>query len=146
MADDAPEASGDQKPPAQFPQTAPKATRSYDDMNTGHMVFELQGTVGEMKEAITALDRAVERGAGRIEGVERSMSEIKESLRLLAPKVDDLVGFTRHRGPTLADKADLANLKLEIEKRPTRRQTVADIGWIVALIAGVTAIVLHFAH
>ncbi len=70
--------------------------------------------------------------------MKRSVSDIKDVLRSLAPKVDDLAGFAKHRVPYLADKADLevvqSRLLLEIQKRPTRRQAVFDIAWIVGLI------------
>jgi len=101
-------------------QTTPKGVvRSYDEMNTGQMVFELQGTVGELKESIAALTRTVEKGFSRIDGVERTGTEIKEALRLLVPKLEDLAGFTKHRAPTLADKADLANLTQQAPSWPT---------------------------
>ena len=141
------------RPPdsTEIAQATPKGgTRSYDEMNTGAMVFELQGTVGELKEAIAALTRTVERGLGRVENVERSTGEIKEALRLLVPKLEDLAGFTKHRAPSLADKADLATLKAElkadIEKRPTRRQSVLDVGLIVGIISAAVTLGSRMAH
>jgi hypothetical protein len=47
--------------PTEIVQTTPKGgTRSYDEINTGQMVFELQGTIGELRESIAALSRRVE--------------------------------------------------------------------------------------
>lgn len=153
------------RPPAstEIAQATPKKgdVRSYDEMNTGTMMFELQGTVGEIKQAISDLSRTVERGLTRIENVERVSGEIKDALRLLVPKLEDLAGFTRHRAPTLADKADLANLKTEamqgianlrsdfkaeIERRPTRRQAVFDIAWVVGLIAAAVTLGARAVH
>lgn len=49
--------------PTEIAQATPTGgLRSYDEMNTGQMVFELQGTVGEVKEAIAAL--TLDRGKG----------------------------------------------------------------------------------
>jgi len=114
------------------------------------MVFELQGTVGELKEAVAALTRTVEKGFGRVENLERSTEELKESLRHLVPKLENLVGFTTHRAPHLADKTDLANLKaelkLDIEKRPTRRQSVTDVALIVGLITAAVTFGSRVAH
>ena len=136
MSEDLPSKSQVPRPPepSEIAQTNPKGTtRSYDEMNTGQMVFELQGTVGEIK--------------ARIEGMER---DIKESLRSLAPKLEDISGFVKHRAPNLMDKADLAEvkaeLKAEIAKRPTRRQSITDVAWIVGLIGTALTIGSHLAH
>ena len=135
---------------AEIAQTTPKGARSYDEMNTGTMVFELQGTVGELKEAVAALTRTVERGFARVEATERTTGEIKDALRQLVPKLEDLTGFTKHRLPTLADKADLANLRadlrLDIEKRPTRRQMITDVALIVGLIAAAVTLGAKAVH
>ena len=53
--------------PDSVAQTTPRPVRSFDDMNTGHMVFELQGTVGEIKNAVKNLEKIVEKGFDRIE-------------------------------------------------------------------------------
>jgi hypothetical protein len=107
--------------PAEKPASDPLGDR-YGEVDTHAMVFELQGTV----------------------------HEIKETLRLLAPKIDDIAGFIRHRAPDLVDKTALgalsAELKAEINKRPTRRQTVFDIAWVVALITGAVTFGSHLAH
>jgi hypothetical protein len=141
------------RPPdsTEIAQAIPKgATRSYDEMNTGQMVFELQGTVHELKEAIASLSRNVEIGFSRIDRIEKASSDIRESLRLLVPKIDDFVGFAKHRAPSLADKADLvtlkADLKLEIEKRPTRRQMVTDIALIVGLVTAAVTFGARTGH
>ena len=114
------------------------------------MVFELQGTVGELKEAIAALTRTVEKSLNRVEIVEHTTGEIKEALRLIVPKLDDFAGFYKHRVPMLPDKSDInkmqTELKLEIEKRPTRRQMILDIGFIVGLIAAAVTFGSRLAH
>jgi len=114
------------------------------------MVFELQGSVGEIKEAIATLTRTVQSGFSRIDGVERSTGDIKEALRQLLPKLENLSGFATHRAPSLVDKADIANLKAElkaeIEKRPTRRQTIADIALIVGVIAAAVTLGSRVVH
>jgi hypothetical protein len=137
--------------PSQTPETsAPIKVRSFDEMNTGQMVFELQGTIGEIKAAVLALTHTVDHGFNRIEGIERTTSEIKEALRGLTPKIDDLVGFTRHRAPDLASKADLvtlrSDLQTDINLRPTRRQAILDIAWVVGLITLAVTLGSKFAH
>ena len=69
--------------PDRIAEAVPKFTRSFDEMNTGSMVFELQGSVGELKESIASLTRLVEKGFNKIDIIERSNLEIKEALRLL---------------------------------------------------------------
>jgi len=143
--------ANDAVPPAQFAQTVPKGPlRSYDEMNTGQMVFELQGTVGELKSSMAQMLDLLKSNTARIDVAERTSGEIKEILRLLAPKLEDLVGFAKHRAPFLADKTDLSNLKsdlaAEITKRPTRRQSVTDVAFIVGLVGSLLAIGAHLAH
>jgi len=136
-------------------------TRSYDEMNTGPMVFELQGTVHEIKQSIASLTALVERGFGRIESLETSSAEIKEILRALPLKLDDLVGFTRHQAPQLADQTDImelggnlkaeivrveAHLKTEIDKRPTRYQSFRETAIVVVLVGVILTIVSYLAH
>jgi hypothetical protein len=122
--------------PAEVVQVPPKGlVRSYDEMNTGSMVFELQGTVGELKEAVADLRRTMNRVLDKIQVADRSSQEVKDTLRILAPKIDDVAGFVKHRGPSLADKQDISALRSEIDRRPTRRQAIVDIAWIVGLIA-----------
>lgn len=92
----------------------------------------------------------MERGFSRIDKIERTGGEIKEVLRALTPKLEDLSGFTKHRAPMLADKADMiglrSDLRVEIEKRPTRRQMVLDIAMIVGAIGTLLTIGSHLAH
>lgn len=138
------------RPPEQFPQTTPKGhLRSYDEMNTSQMVFELQGTVGELRSSMAQVINLLTANTARVEAAEKSSGEIKGMLHLLTPKLEDLAGFAKHRAPFLADKTDLATLKAgletEIGKRPTRRQSVTDVALIVGLIAGLLAIGAHFA-
>jgi hypothetical protein len=97
--------------PDEFAQSTPdKTVRSMGEINTANMVFELQKTVGEVQEA----------------------------LRLLSPKIDDIAGFIKHRAPDLASKADMIQMKSELQTsinlRPTRRQAIFDIAWLVGLI------------
>ncbi len=133
-------------PPSSIAQTTPRGVRSYDEMNTSNMVFEMQGTVGEIKEAIASLTRVVENYAKRIEATERTTTDIKGTLASLTPKVDDIVGFIKHGVPNLAKKEDLGKLMSEIEKRPTRRQAVLDVAWIVGVIGVALTIGSRVAH
>ena len=136
-------------------------TRSYNEKSTGPMVFELQGTVHEIKQAIASLTALAERGFGRTEGLERSSAEIKEILRSLAPRLDDLAGFTRHQAPHLADKTDITelggnlkaevvrietHLKAEIDKRPTRYQSFRETAIVVVLVGVVLAVGSFLVH
>ena len=137
-------ASQDAVVPGTLAQTTP--VRTFDEMNTGLMVFELQGTVGELKNAVSVLDGRLDKTDDRLEAIERLTADIKDQLSKLTPKIDDIAGFIKHGVPNLATKADNAALKLEIDKRPTRRQTILDIAWVVGLIATVLAIGSKMAH
>ena len=145
MPDPKPDSSGT-TPPTSMAQTTPKGVRSYDEMNTGLMVFELQGTVGELKEAIAAVHRTLEATLKKVELSENTSKEIKGQLTALTPKIDDLVGFTKHGVPNLASKQDISDLKAEIEKRPTRRQAILDIAWVVGLITAAVTFGSKIAH
>jgi len=133
-------------PPESVAQVTPKFARSYDEMNTGQMVFELQGTVGELKEAIHALTKTVEASNRRLENTERTTSDIKEALKALTPKLDDLVGFSKHAAPNFATKSDIATLSHEISQRPTRWQSLGHVALLVGLVAGILTIGVRFAH
>jgi hypothetical protein len=74
--------------------------------------------------------------------IRSDMSEIKTLLARLAPRIDEMYG----RQATAASQADLANLRIEIEKRPTRRQAVFDIFAIVTLIGGILTLGSRLAH
>jgi hypothetical protein len=65
--------------------------------------------------------------------IRSDISEIKAILGRLAPRIDEMYGKLSF----FATKEDIANLKLEIEKRPTRRQSVLDILYIVTIVTGV---------
>jgi hypothetical protein len=64
--------------------------------------------------------------------IRSDISEIKAILGRLAPRIDEMYG----KLPFFATKEDVTNLKLEIERRPTRRQSVLDIFYIVTIITG----------
>ena len=78
--------------------------------------------------------------AAKVDAQGQSAAEVKELLRQLAPKIEDVAGFVKHRVPVLADKADLekmeAGLRTEIEKRPTRRQAFLDMVLIFTSVTG----------
>jgi hypothetical protein len=74
--------------------------------------------------------------------IRSDMTEIKGLLGRLAPRIDEMYG----RQSTLATQADLANLRIEIERRPTRRQTVVDLFTIVTLVGGLLTLGSHLAH
>jgi hypothetical protein len=117
--------------PGALAQTTPPV-RSLDDMNTGAMVFELQGTVGELKESVANLARKLDTSEKRLEVAEKTASDIRDILKSLVPKIDDVVGFTKHAAPNFANKADMATLNAEIQKRPTRWQAVVALAALAA--------------
>ena len=132
-------------PPESLAQVTPKFARSYDEMNTGQMVFEMQGSIGELKEAIAALVRSVEASNKRLEDTEKATSDIKGLLQALTPKIDNLVGFATHAAPNFATKADIATLTAQIDLRPTRWQSIGHLALLAGLIAAILAISSHIA-
>lgn len=70
--------SADTQPPSSLAQTPPRVQRSYDEMNTGAMVFELQGTVGEIKHAVATLEKTLDKG---LAALEKKIDEHQKSLR-----------------------------------------------------------------
>jgi hypothetical protein len=138
--------SSEAAPPKSLAQVTPKFARSYDEMNTSQMVFEMQGTIGELKEAITALGKAVEASDKRLEKTEKTSSDIKDILTALTPKIDNLVGFATHAAPNFATKADIATLTAEIALRPTRWQSLGHMALLAGLVAAILAIGAYGAH
>jgi hypothetical protein len=74
--------------------------------------------------------------------IRSDMSEIKNLLARLAPRIDEMYG----RQASAATQADIANLRTEIERRPTRRQSVVDFALIVGVIGGLLTIGSKLAH
>ena len=74
--------------------------------------------------------------------IRADISEIKTILGRLAPLIDQMYG----KLPFFATKEDVANLRAEIDKRPTRRQSVLDIFTIVGAIGAVLTIGAKLAH
>jgi hypothetical protein len=74
------------------------------------------------------------------------ISEIKSALGRLAPIIDRMDGFQQATLPSLATKLELADLKNQIEKRPTRRQTVFDLFAVAGFVGAVLAIASRMAH
>lgn len=74
--------------------------------------------------------------------IRSDIGEIKGLLNRLAPRIDEMYG----RQSSIATTTNLAELRLEVEKRPTRRQTIFDIFAIVSLIGALLAIGSHMAH
>jgi hypothetical protein len=74
--------------------------------------------------------------------IRSDMTEIKGILGRLAPRIDEMYG----KMPHLGTKEDLAKITAEIERRPTRRQTVADVALIVGVIAALITIGTRLAH
>jgi hypothetical protein len=74
--------------------------------------------------------------------IRSDISEIKGILSRLAPRIDELYG----KLPFFAGKEDIANLRTDIEKRPTRRQSITDIILIAGLIGTILAIGSRLAH
>ncbi len=118
-------------PPDVFPLVTPHAPRSYDETLPEEAMAEVRNLLSELRMALGAV-------AAKVDVQGQSAVETKELLRQLAPKIEDVAGFVKHRVPVLADKADLermaAGLRDEIAKRPTRRQAILDMVWIFTLI------------
>ncbi len=74
--------------------------------------------------------------------IQSNITEIKSILGRLAPRIDEMYG----RQQATATKEDIANLRNEIEKRPTRRQSIFDIFAVVALIGALLTIGARLAH
>jgi hypothetical protein len=103
------------------------------------------------------------------------IAEIKVTLNRLAPLIDEFRAFLAATLPTLATKAELADLRpvlksdiadlraelksdiaalhaelahlrAEVLQRPTRRQAILDMFAIVGQVGAVLAIATHFAH
>jgi hypothetical protein len=119
--------------PDVFALVTPRAPRSYDEPLPKEAMAEVRSLLNELRKALGEV-------AAKVDAQGQSAAETKELLRQLAPKIEDVAGFVKHRVPILADKADLekmANgLRAEIEKRPTRRQAILDMVWIFTLITG----------
>jgi hypothetical protein len=81
-----------------------------------------------------------------VDHIKSDISEIKAILTRLAPATDRIDAFLQATLPTLATKLELADLRLEIEKRPTRRQTMADVALIVGTIGALITIGTRLAH
>jgi len=135
--------STDPEPPSVFALTTPKSPRSYDELSQDDAMVEVRGLLGELRTAFKDV-------TAKVEAQERTSLEIKELLRLLVPKLEDVAGFAKHRAPILADKADLtkiaAELRVEIDKRPTRRQAILDMAWVFGLIVAAVTFGSRFAH
>lgn len=125
--------SSETAPPDVFALVTPRAPRSYNEPLPEEGMSEVRSQLGELRKALGEV-------AAKVDSQGQSASESKELLRQLAPKIEDIAGFVKHRVPTLADKADLekavGGLQDEIAKRPTRRQAILDMVWIFTLITG----------
>ena len=126
--------AGETALPNAFPLVTPPHTpRSYDEPLPTEAMTEVRSLLSELRKALKEV-------AAKVDAQERSAAETKELLRQLAPKIEDIAGFVKHRVPVLADKADLekmaSGLRDEIAKRPTRRQAILDMVWIFTLITG----------
>jgi hypothetical protein len=66
--------------PESMAQSVPRGTRSYDEMNTGTMVFELQGTVGKIEQAVVSLEKLVDRGFAN---VDKKLDQHSNSIRFI---------------------------------------------------------------
>ena len=78
--------------------------------------------------------------------ISEGVSEIRGVLGRLAPIIDRMDGFQQATLPNLATKVELVALRNEIEKRPTRRQTIVDVSLIVGTIGTLITIGARVAH
>jgi hypothetical protein len=91
------------------------------------------GGSGPNNPGIEARVAKLESDVGHIRS---DLSEIKSLLSRLAPRIDEMYGKLSY----FSTKEDVANLKTEIERRPTRRQSVFDIFTVVGFIGVLLAI------
>src|SRR5690242_15233319 len=72
-----------------------------------------------------------------VEHIQTDVREIRGILARLAPVIDRIDGFLQATLPHLATKdeidAEASMLRVDIERRPTRRQSLADIAMIAGL-------------
>jgi hypothetical protein len=78
--------------------------------------------------------------------IREGVSEIRAVLARLAPIIDRMDGIQQATLPNLATRAELVDLRNQIEKRPTRRQTVVDVGLIVGIIGTLITIGAKTVH
>ena len=78
--------------------------------------------------------------------INQGVSEIRGVLGRLTPIIDRMDGFQQATLPNLATKVELVDLRNQIEKRPTRRQIVVDVGLIVGIIGSLITIGAKLAH
>jgi len=153
MADHLPDLQPETPEPDDNVQTPRKAdVRSYSE-KTDSIVLEMRGCIDHLRDAMAALGRTMEKNADRIETLARTSAEVKDVMRQLTPKLDDLAGFVKHRAPTLADKSDIAAMKTdlaairsEIVLRPTRKQAWVDLAMILGLVGAAITIGARLGH
>ena len=107
------------------------------------LIAEVRSLLSDLKQEAARLTAKVDRVELKSDNNEKTLVELKNLLAQLTPKLDDAAAFAKHRAPSLVDKADLTEattkLRLEIDKRPTRRQAIFDLAWVFGLIAGAVA-------
>lgn len=96
-------------------------------------------TGGPYDPGIEARIAKLESDVGHIRS---DISDIKNILARLAPRIDEMYG----KLPFFSTREDIVNIKAEIDRRPTRRQSVLDIIAIVGFIGTLLAIGARFAH
>ena len=74
--------------------------------------------------------------------IRSDISEIKSTLGRLAPRIDEMYGKLSY----FASKEDIANVRTDIDKRPTRRQSVFDIVLIAGFIGTILTVGSKLAH
>lgn len=132
------------QPPDSFAQAPPPPDHLLQAMNTSNMIFEMQGTLGEVKQAVLALTNLVEQGRTRMDVVEQSSSDIKAVLGRLEP----MLGRMDDRGrklevdtlPKLA--TDMAEMKGRLSQMPSAIQLISFVLAVLAL-AGLSKYLGH---
>jgi hypothetical protein len=81
-----------------------------------------------------------------VEHIKNDISEIKGILARLAPIIDRIDGFLQATLPGLATKLELADLRAEIQKRPTHRQIIFDLFALAGFVGVILAIATRSAH
>jgi hypothetical protein len=108
---------------------------------TGDILHSVSATGGS-----GPVDPGIEVRVAKLESdvghIRSDISEIKASLGRLAPRTDEMYAKLTF----FATKEDIANIMREIERRPTRRQSVVDIFAVVALIGTLLTIGAKISH
>jgi len=135
LAEEDRQVSPEPRPPDSFAAAPPGITRSLHEMNAANMIFEIQGTLGEVKQAVQTLTTLVQQGEARLNIAEADVREVKGIMQRLEPILTRLDDRTRKIDSDTLPKfgTDLAELKGRVSQLPTALTIFAYMGSLVAL-------------